>query len=82
MNNRLMRGFTLIELLVVITIIAILAGLLITLIPEVMRKAKLADTSSRMNSIHAGMALVGQNEGSATFRMQQLLEYSTTGTAR
>ena len=37
MNNRLMRGFTLIELMVVITIIAILAGLLITLIPEVMR---------------------------------------------
>jgi type II secretory pathway pseudopilin PulG len=66
--------------MVVITIIAILAGLLITLIPEVMRKAKLADTSSRMNSVHTGMALIGQNEGSATFRMQQMLEYRTTGT--
>ncbi len=81
MKSHLKRGFTLIELMVVITIIAILAGLLITLIPEVMRKAKLADTSSRVNSVHAGMALIGQNEGSATFRMQQLLEYSTTGTA-
>jgi prepilin-type N-terminal cleavage/methylation domain-containing protein len=81
MNNRLKRGFTLIELMVVITIIAILAGLLITLIPEVMRKAKLADTSSRMNAVHAGMAVIGQTEGSATFRMQQLLEYRTDGTA-
>jgi prepilin-type N-terminal cleavage/methylation domain-containing protein len=80
MKNHLKRGFTLIELMVVITIIAILAGLLITLIPEVMRKAKLADTSSRMNSVHTGMALIGQNEGSATFRMQQMLEYRTTGT--
>ena len=81
MKNHLKLGFTLIELMVVITIIAILAGLLITLIPEVMRKAKLADTSSRINSVHAGMALIGQSEGSATFRMQQMLEYRTTGTA-
>ena len=81
MKNHLKPGFTLIELMVVITIIAILAGLLITLIPEVMRKAKLADTSSRTNSVHTGLALIGQNEGSATFRMQQMLEYRTTGTA-
>lgn len=81
MKNHLKPGFTLIELMVVITIIAILAGLLITLIPEVMRKAKLADTSSRTNSVHTGLALIGQNEGSATFRMQEMLEYRTTGTA-
>lgn len=81
MKNPSNRGFTLIELLMVITIIAILAGLLITLIPEVMLKVKIADTNVRMNAVHSGMALIGQNEGSATFRLQERLEYRTTGTA-
>jgi prepilin-type N-terminal cleavage/methylation domain-containing protein len=80
MKNLCNRGFTLIELLMVITIIAILAGLLITLIPEVMLKVKIADTNVRMNAVHSGMAIIGQDEGSATFRLQQLMEHRTTGT--
>lgn len=73
------RGFTLIEMLVVISIIAVLAGLIISLITPLRMRAKMADTQVRMNAVHQGMALIGQAEGSATFRLQQLTEHRTTG---
>lgn len=75
------RGFTLIELLVVITIIAVLAGMIIGLIGPLRMRAKLADTQVRMNAVHQGMALIGQSEGSATFRLQQLTEPVSTDPA-
>lgn len=74
------RGFTLIEMLVVICIIAVLAGLIIGLIGPLRLRAKIADTQVRMNSVHQGMALIGQSEGSATFRLQQLTEYQPSST--
>lgn len=76
MNNRMNRAFTIIELVVVIGVIAILAGILISLIPQIMLKVKIADTNKRVDAIQSGMAMIGQNEGSAAFRLQQLTEYT------
>lgn len=42
------RGFTLVELLVVIVIIAALAGLSFTVLPRMMRKAKVTDSMSKL----------------------------------
>jgi prepilin-type N-terminal cleavage/methylation domain-containing protein len=74
------RGFTLLELLVVITVIAILAGLIISMVPQIRLRAKIADTQVRMNSVQQGMSLIGQSEGSATYKLQQLTEYRSSGT--
>lgn len=79
MNQPSYRGFTLLELLVVIAIIGILAGLVIGLIGPLRLRAKLADTQVKMNSVQQGMSLIGQSEGSATYKLQQLTEYRPSG---
>jgi prepilin-type N-terminal cleavage/methylation domain-containing protein len=73
-------GFTLLELLVVISIMAVLVGLFISLVGPLRRNAKLADTKVRMQSIQNGMAVLGQNEGSASYVIQKQTEFRTTGT--
>ncbi len=69
------RGYTLIELLVVLTIIAVLASLVIGLLWQPRELVKIATTRNKMLAIQTGIALIGQDEGSATYRLQQLTEY-------
>lgn len=54
MNAR--AAFTMVELLVVVTIIALLAGLLLAVVPQLQFKAKVAATTSKMNAITGGLA--------------------------
>ncbi len=80
MTTRPIRAFTLIELLMVITIILVLAGLIISLISPVREMVKISTTTTRIKAIEANLSLIGQNEGSATFRLQQLSEHQASAT--
>jgi prepilin-type N-terminal cleavage/methylation domain-containing protein len=77
---RFRLGFTLIELLVVITIMAVLMGLFISLVEPIRKRLRIGDTKLRMEAVQNGMAVLGQNEGSAAYVIQKLTERRTTGT--
>lgn len=78
MSERFIRGLTLIELLIVVAIIAILAALIVSQMRAIREAAKIATTTTRMAAITMGLSQIGAQEGSPTFRLQQLSEHRPT----
>jgi len=64
------QAFTLLELLVVITVIAVLASMILAVVPMLNKRAKIAATSQRMDALLMGLGAV-QEEGSIAYRLQQ-----------
>jgi len=72
-------AFTLIELLVVIAIIAILAGLLLAVMPVIRFNAKALETENRMNGVTQGLAAVASG-GKVTQALQERFPVAATDT--
>ena len=64
------QAFTLIELLVVVTVIAVLASIIIAIVPIITKRAKIAATAQRMDALLMGLGTV-QEEGSIAYRLQR-----------
>ncbi len=64
------QAFTLLELLVVITVIAVLASMILAVVPMINKRAKIAATSQRIDALLMGLGAV-QEEGSIAYRLQR-----------
>ncbi|MBL8797622.1 MAG: type II secretion system protein, partial [Planctomycetia bacterium] len=81
-SKRPRRGFTLLELVVVLMIIAILAGLLVSVVGWVRRSANYAAGANNQSTIMANLELFRTTFGNNSYpnRLDSLLVSGGTGT--
>jgi len=65
------RAFTLIELLIVLLVVALLAGLILFGIGAVRERARVLQTSQRIESIQSGLLALGKDIGNHTVMFQR-----------
>lgn len=77
------RGMTLIEILIVITVIAVLAGLLLTAVPRLAYNARALDTAGRMQGLlQAATLATSQEGGCASFLQRAIPSFGGTAVMR